>query len=102
MPSQKSDLLNKFLAYDRTELGLAETTVCTYQKRLTRFLKNLGRGKSLLKVQRKDIHGFLSTLPPRTIAAHLTALRMLFRFLQIDGYLDKDPTLGIRMPQAWR
>lgn len=100
--TQKSDLLNKFLAYDRTEIGLSETTVSAYQKRLTRFLKGLGRGKSLLKVQRKDIHRFLSTLPPRDIAAHLTALRMLFRFLQIDGYLHKDPTLGIRMPQAWR
>src|SRR6266852_2995241 len=100
--TREGRLLAAFLAYGRIERGLSEGTVSQYARNLTRFLRSLGRGKSLLKTKREDVREFLARLNDSTRGAYISALRQFFRFLQLDGQIHEDPTLGIRSPRRWR
>jgi integrase/recombinase XerD len=58
-------------------------------------------------LDRDDIRAFLkrlhgSGLESRSIARILVTTRGLFRFLQLDGLLKRDPTANIESPRAWQ
>jgi hypothetical protein len=61
----------------------------------------LVRGSGLLIIQRDDVRRFLEILET-PIADHVSALRQFYRFLQLDGHISHDPTLGIESPRQWR
>ena len=104
--TQKARQLSAFLAYLRSERGLSESTIAGYTRHLTQFLASLGPRKGLTKTTRQDVHHFLGSLDPAlsnsTKASYFSALRQLYRFMQLDYNMRRDPMLGMRSPRRSR
>lgn len=80
-----------FVQYVQSECHLADNTVQAYSRDLRRFQTWLARRtiKSLTIRELADFVGWLheQSLAPASIARHIVALRMFFRYLQLEGYL---------------
>ena len=77
------------LDYLRTECHLAVNTIAAYRRDLRRFCEWLG-GRFAAKLTVRDLSdymGWLQTkkLAPASIARHIVALKMFFRYLQLEG-----------------
>ncbi len=106
---QAADLQDYFLHYCAAEGGLSGNTLAAYQGDTSEFLAFLERrgGADLGAVQTKDLVGFVDDLrrrglSPRSIQRKLVAVRMLFRFLVLEGYLSADPTETLQGPRLWK
>lgn len=96
-----TNLTNQFLAYCHAERGLSPATMRSYGRCLAGFEKFIS-GRNLKDIERADMGQFLLTILPGSRAQYLSAVRQLFRFLQTDGYVRKDPTAGLRVQQVRR
>jgi site-specific recombinase XerD len=99
--SPNSRLVVDFLAYCHAERGLCDATVHSYRRCLEQFEKSLS-GRSFLEIERADVRRFVLGLRPGSKPQHISAVRQLFRFLQIDGHVSRDPTAGIEAPRRSR
>lgn len=80
-----------FLDYLRGECRLSENTVAAYQRDLKRFSGWLA-GRSIPGLRVAELSDFVGSLhqeklAPASIARHIVALRMFFRYLQLEGVL---------------
>ena len=97
--------ITEFLDYLRVEKGLASNSIISYRRDLLDFDTHLRRkGKSAAQAAREDIREFLAALYRRGLAAksvarHLVALRVFFRFLSQEGRIAIDPTAEIDAPK---
>jgi integrase/recombinase XerD len=93
--------LDRFLEYLIVERGLAENTLQAYGRDLRHYLAYLAeRGLTATTVGRDDVPCYLlalrqSKLNRKTVARHLSALRMFHRFLVRDKVAETDPTAHI-------
>lgn len=101
------ELLNEFLNHLAVERGLAENTLAAYSRDINRYLRFLhGEGvRSLEEAKQAQVARHLiglkeSGYSSRTIARHLSALRTFYRFLQVEGFLQEDPTLHLDSPKV--
>lgn len=105
-PNQR--FLSAFLDYLKVEKGLAPLTVSAYRSDLAQYTEFLHKHKRVLcDARRQDVQGFLSELlgngvDARSIARKLSALRHFYKYLLLDRYIDKDPTLNIDTPKQWK
>jgi integrase/recombinase XerD len=98
----------RFLSYLRVEKGLSPNTLLAYQndlEKLSRFAAD--RVKDLLSLERDDIKDFIkhlheSGLEARSIGRTLVTVRNLYKFLLLDGYLKRDPSVNIETPKSWQ
>jgi integrase/recombinase XerD len=108
-----TDLLNQpvheFLSYLRIECGLSPHTLGAYQtdlRALTAFCEERGidlpRGLDMatLVEHLRDLRA--EGLSSRSIARHLSTIRMFCRFLRANGYIPDDPSELLESPRAWR
>src|SRR5215469_10325433 len=109
MPSgANSRVLSDFLDYLRVERGSARLTISAYSCDLSQFAEFLERKKLLLTAARREhVRDFIQTLfsnelDGRSIGRKLSAIRQLYRYLLLDGRVDKDPTLNIEGPKQWK
>jgi integrase/recombinase XerD len=121
MPSQAtaqftalSDDIKAFRDYLRAERGMAANTVLAYGRDLDRFAGWVAGGglRDYLKPSIRDLTHYLShlrgdNLAPASIARHLVALKMFYRFLRIEERGDptavgllSSPALWERIPQV--
>lgn len=96
--------LDLFLNYLLVEKGSAANTVAAYSRDLTRYLGYLGE-RSPDQIRPSDVAGFLAHLKgegiaPRSRARALSALRMLHRFLMVEGYSELNPSSIIEAPKG--
>ncbi|HBG04866.1 MAG: site-specific tyrosine recombinase XerD [Geobacteraceae bacterium GWC2_58_44] len=96
--------LDLFLNYLVVEKGSAGNTVDAYSRDLTRYLQFLG-GRPPGEIRPSDVAGYLAKLKgeglsPRSRARALSALRMLHRFLVVEGYCELNPTSIIEAPKG--
>jgi len=96
--------LDLFLSYLVVEKGAAANTVQAYSRDLTRYLAFLGE-RDPKDVRSSDVAGYLAHLKnagiaPRSRARALSALRMLHRFLMVEGYCESNPTSIIEAPKG--
>jgi len=97
-----------FLDYLRVERGLAKLTIAAYTSDLTQFAEFLERhGRLLSGARREDVRNFIqelfsNQLDGRSVGRKLSAIRHLYRYLLLDGKIDKDPTLNIDSPKQWK
>jgi len=97
-----------FLTHVRVEKGLSNNTVSAYRRDLTKFSEFAQKRKLKLEsVSRDDLVDFLASLYRRnleskTVARHLVTLRNFFRFAQIQGLLQTDPSIHLESPKIRR
>lgn len=120
MPSESSKLialqddLRAFHNYLQAERGMAANTVLAYGRDLEHFTAWVGEGAlgDYLRPSVRELSQYLcwlrdQELAPTSIARHLVALKMFYRFLRMDERTDQrsvellsSPTLWDRIPQV--
>ena len=99
----KDLLADQFIHHLRVERGLAENTIQSYSRDLTRFLKFLeARKLSPLTLSRDDLMDYMAgldgELSHRSSARNLSALKMFFRFLVSEGKIQQSPARLLETP----
>ncbi|MBI1741186.1 MAG: site-specific tyrosine recombinase XerD [Acidobacteriales bacterium] len=103
-----SRALASFLDYLRVERGSAKLTITAYTSDLAQFADFLEERRQLLtSARREDVRDFIqdlfsNQLDGRSVGRKLSAIRHLYRYLLLDGKIDKDPTLNIDSPKQWK
>ena len=96
--------LHDFATYLQYERGYSKPTLRAYLTDIAGFLGNLEEDVVPSKIQRNHIRHYLASMMQNHMASStsraLSALRHFFRFLRRNGYMDTDPTSGIRAPRG--
>lgn len=103
------ELIDVFLNYLSVERGLAQNTITSYRGDLdsyTDFLKNHSID-ALSKTAKNDIINFMlyqkdRGLSANSVARHLAAIKVFYRFLLRERILKTDPTALIDSPRLWK
>lgn len=109
-----TDDIRAFRDYLKAERGMADNTVLAYGRDLDRFSGWVAGGglKDYLKPSIRDLSHYLSfmrdeQLAPSSVARHLVALKMFYRFLRVEERGDptavgllSSPALWERIPQV--
>ena len=105
LPPAFASGLSDFLDAMRVEAGLARRTIRAYGGDLGRFLRWSARRGSATwgDVDAEAVVDYLAWrrgegVAETTVARNLVSVRMLMRFLVLEGVLDKDPTALIPAP----
>ena len=103
---QEMELFRNYLVVER---GLARNTIASYMGDLERFIEFVGnRGISSVKqVKKKDVIDFLYHEKSRgnssnSISRGLVSIKLFFRFLQAENYIDLNEAELIESPRLWR
>lgn len=99
------DLVREFLTYIQVEKGLSANTLESYARdvgKLQTWAEQSGR--SIDKLERKDLREWIARmsrdgLAPASISRAVSAARGFFRFLMLDGHIQKHPVEDIHTPQ---
>lgn len=95
-----------FADYLASECHLADNTVAAYRRDITRFVRWLdGRSLSRLGIgDLADYPGWLSeqSLAPSSISRHIVALKVFFRYLQIEGVLVDNQAELLGTQKLWQ
>ena len=86
--------LEGFTAYSAGECHLAENTVAAYRRDLERFVEWLG-DRDIPSLTIRDLADYVAWLDEKRLAAasiarHIVSLRMFFRYLQLEGVMEKN------------
>ena len=106
--SVNETILLGFLDYLRVERGSAKLTIAAYASDLAQFAEFLeSRHLLLTTARRENVRDFIqelfsNQLDGRSVGRKLSAVRHLYRYLLLDGKIDKDPTLNIDSPKQWK
>jgi integrase/recombinase XerD len=97
-------LVDLFLNYLLVEKGAAANTISAYSRDLSRYLLFLGE-RTPQQIKSSDVVAYLGSLKaeriaPRSRARALSALKMLHRFLVVEGYSELNPTSIIEAPKG--
>lgn len=101
-------VLSGFLDYLRVERGSAKLTIAAYASDLAQFAEFMEKRSLVLTSARRDnVRDFIqelfsNQLDGRSVGRKLSAVRHLYRYLLLDGKVDKDPTLNIDSPKQWK
>jgi integrase/recombinase XerD len=95
-----------FLDYARTECHLSENTIAAYQRDLRKFAEWLGpRPVQRLTIRElAEYVNFLGSreLAPSSIARHLVSLKLLLRYLQLEGILKDNIAELLGSQKLWQ
>jgi len=98
--------LDNFLNYLMIEKGLSKNTIENYSRDLQKFITYLEKNNcaDLGRVTNLHIMSFLvevksQGLSSKSTGRNLSAVRMFFKFLFQEGYLDADPSINIESPK---
>jgi len=92
----KAQWVDEFLAYLAAERGLSKNTLEAYGRDLRLFTKmGLEVFPFLAKLQEQG-------LASSSICRALMALKVFFRFLKKEKYIEIDPTLHLEGPKLWQ
>lgn len=101
--------IEEFLDYLSVERGLAQNTLDSYRRDLSKYEKFL-KAKSVERseqVDRECVSVYMAKLKSVGLAAssmarNLSAIRMFHRFLLREGSVKRDPTDLIENPKLWK
>lgn len=103
--SANRTMLRRYQNYLKLERGYSQNTIDAYSNDLAHLLDYLEQEKvSVLDVRLETLENFVAQLMdigigPRSQARILSGVRSFYRFLVLDGYLDKDPSELIESPK---
>jgi len=102
------DDIQAFRHYIQSERGMAVNTLLAYGRDLDRFALWVTRGElsDYLRPSLKDFGlylGFLreENLSPRSVARHLVALKMFYRFLRLEERITDNTVDLLSTPSLW-
>ena len=101
----EKDIVRSYVRYLKLQRNMSGNTLDAYQRDLRKLLDYIEReGKDVRDVQLEDLEHFSAGLHDIGINARsqcriLSGVRSFFRFLQLDGYRDDDPTELLESPQ---
>lgn len=100
-------IFQNYLNYLRLEKGLSANTLQAYGRDVQEFLSFLeAQGWSLEKIESAEISRYLQhlyeRLSARSVMRKIVSLRSLYRFLLLDGYVERDPSENLESPRIWR
>ena len=99
------DVVRGYVRYLKLQRNMSGNTLDAYQRDLRKLLDYLEReGKDVQEVTLEDLEHFSAGLHdigihPRSQCRILSGVRSFFRFLQLDGYREDDPTELLESPQ---
>ena len=115
MKKEQKDIVRAYQRYLKLQQGYSTHTLEAYGRDLEKLLVYLEQeGKHVLDVELEDLQHFAAGLHDIGIGARsqcriLSGVRSFYRFLQLDGYRDDDPTellespvLGDHLPEVLR
>jgi integrase/recombinase XerD len=95
-----------FLDYSRSECHLAANTVAAYRRDLAKFALWLGQRKvqelTIRELADYPAHLNQRGLAPSSIARHLVALKVFFRYLQLEGALHDNLAELLGTQKLWQ
>lgn len=97
------NITDEFVRYIKIERNLSEHTQRNYISDLGQFFEYI-KDKSIVDIGNIDIRGYLGHLhriglKKSSIARKLATIRTLFRFLNREGYIDKNPAKIVATPK---
>lgn len=98
--------LEDFLLYLSAEKGLSKNTLLAYRTDLLAFLE--GTNKSLVRdLTKDDVIAFLTKKQKAhhassSISRALIAIKMFFRFLKKEEYIEKNNAESLQSPKLWQ
>jgi integrase/recombinase XerD len=102
----KRDLVREFLSYMQVEKGLARNSLESYGRDLARLKEWAeAQGKDIGDLERADLRRWIADLSreglsPASVSRAVSAARGLFRFLMLDGHIQKHPAEDLNTPQG--
>lgn len=105
---RNSELLHEYLAYLRVEKGLRPLSCEAYERDLLQFAEYVESDHlSLMAARHAQVSGFLEHLKrhgveSRSAARKLSCLRGFYRWLLLDKRIERDPTVNLESPSAWK
>jgi integrase/recombinase XerD len=95
-----------FLEYARSECHLAANTIAAYERDLRRFRVWLA-GRSLLSLTVQQLSEYVrwlhsQKLATASISRHLVALKVFFRYLQLEGAVQENTAELLGSPKLWQ
>ena len=105
MQAVEQEMVRRYVRYLKLQRNMSGNTLDAYQRDLRKLLDYLeGEGKDPREVQLEDLEHFSAGLHDIGIHARsqcriLSGVRSFFRFLQLDGYRDDDPSELLESPQ---
>jgi integrase/recombinase XerD len=98
--------IEMFLDYTRSECHLAANTVAAYRRDLSKFAAWLGqrRFQDLTIRELSDYPAYLVNrkLAPASVARHLVALKVFYRYLQLEGALRDNIAELLGSQKLWQ
>ena len=101
----EKDIIKSYVRYLKLQRNMSGNTLDAYQRDLRKLLDYLAaEQKDVREVTLEDLEHFSAGLHDIGIHARsqcriLSGVRSFFRFLQLDGYRDDDPTELLESPQ---
>ena len=102
----KRDLVREFLSYMQVEKGLARNSLESYGRDLARLKAWAeAQAKDIGDLERADLRRWIADLSreglsPASVSRAVSAARGLFRFLMLDGHIQKHPAEDLSTPQG--
>ena len=98
--------IESFLDYSRSECHLSSNTVAAYRRDLRKFDEWLG-GRKIQELSIRDLGEFAAWLnarglAPASVARHLVALKVFFRYLQLEGVLKDNLAELLGSQKLWQ
>lgn len=97
--------IDSFIQYISRVQGLSPQTVRAYRSHLEAYARWCEKEHvEGLRVSVAELRGYLGDRQrlgdaPRTLAAHLSAIRSLYHWLNIEEIIDKDPAAALQSPK---
>lgn len=101
-----ADWIDRYTTYLRSECHLADNTVQAYRRDLQRFGEWLA-GRSPTKMDIRELSEFIGFtkkegLAPSSISRHIVAVRMFYKFLQLEGAVQDNPAELLATQKMWQ
>lgn len=101
--------LEPFLRYQEVEVGVAHNTLLAYGSDLRQFFEWFGQHgpKGLSAIDLKVLTRYLANLQERqlsstSVARHLVAIKMFFRYLLLEGVIRESVADLVSSPKLWQ
>jgi integrase/recombinase XerD len=101
--------LEPFLRYQEAEIGMARNTLLAYGSDLRQFFEWLAKAcpQGLSGIDLKVLTAYLGRLHERglsatTVARHLVAIKMFFRYLMLEGVIQESVADLVSSPKLWQ